>query len=149
MEGSMLPSLLQRIGLETISSAEFIGYLLQLPAYILYYVLLTINAAVYLPFQIVQFAVSVVAYPLHLFGDVGKLMRFMLAMPMCLVTSILKVTFGILYGIVNGIFRIGTALYGASYWNVSNSTQTYQGSICTLFRNGIFQKDESMVDAMH
>jgi len=149
MEGSLLPSLLQRMELQTNSSTQFIGYILQIPAYILYYIILIINAAVFLPFQIAQVAVTIVAYPLKIFGDLGKLMRFILAMPLCLVTSILKLVFGFLYSIVNGIFATGTALWGASYWNVSNSTQTYQGSICTLFRNGIFQKDQSMIDAMH
>lgn len=136
-----LENVLQRVKAGTITKAEFFGYIFQIPALILLGALYTVAFAVFIPIWAMQLVVAGISYPLKILGNLGKLIRFVLAIPVCIVGSLFQIVYEWIKTIFDGLYWLGSKLGGWKLPNATDPEETYMGNVCNLFRNGYFAKD--------
>jgi hypothetical protein len=126
----------QTLQSQTMVEARIIGLILQLPALILLAALFVIALAVFLPFFLVQMVIMGVSYPLLILGSFGELLRFLVMLPVCLVTGLLRALYNAVTTILWGVYWVGSFLFGMNTWNSTSSNEdTKFNWMCPMFRS--------------
>jgi len=107
-----ITSLLQRVETGTVSETEFIGYILQIPAIVGMVALFIVAFLVVIPLSIAQLAVALVSSILLILGPLGRFLRWIVFLPLCLVGAVLSIAFGIVFLLLFLVYGLGTLLGG-------------------------------------
>merc|ERR1711920_883857 len=98
--------------------------------------LFAVAMAFFIPLFLVQMVLTGVSYPLLLLGSSGEFLRFVVTLPVCLVTGLLRVLYQIVYWILWGIYWFGTLLWGFNTW--SSTSEEGGGAfyyMCPMFKS--------------
>jgi len=103
-------SLLQRAGSSTLvlTESKFIGAIVQLPVVFLLACLNAVALLVYLPVVVLQMVMNLIAMPFSVLGGFGEYTKWLLLLPGCSLSVILRVGFNAIHSGLDWLYFVGS-----------------------------------------
>lgn len=105
-----IASLLQRAQTGEMFETEYIGWLLIIPAIVGMAALFLVALFVLIPFAVAQLLVGMASSILLIFGKVGRFLRWLVFLPLCLLGAAVSIAFGIIFVALFLVYGLGVLL---------------------------------------
>lgn len=107
---------------QMLASTQFIGVLVQIPIAILMSVLQFVAALVMFPLFLVQIATTLLMTPLALIPILGRIVGFLITLPICLISLVLAGIFSVAYQLLDIAYQVAGMIGMGGDLNVENKT---------------------------
>jgi len=107
---------------QMLASTQFIGVLVQIPIAILMSVLQFVAALVMFPLFLVQIATTLLMVPLSLIPILGRIVAFLITLPICLISLVLAGIFSVAYQLLDIAYQVAGMIGMGGDLNSANKT---------------------------